>query len=276
MTLTAALALAALAPPPQATVEPGLNPRDIPAGRWMADRSDGGCAVLRRTADAPALTVAVQLGPGSGLVRILVFNAGWNRAAVRNRRRVELSLGGSPVSTPEATSGVEIAGEFGFSFAMLDPSVLDQLAASETLTVSERGRSLAELRLPSARTAARVLRDCEEATLRYWGVDVEARARLQRQPRPVKPLAGLIGYQDYPADELSKGVSGRVTARLVVGKNGRIATCTIVASAGNAALDQRSCALLSERARFEPALGPDGRPAEGTYIARVSWAAPRH
>lgn len=276
MTFVAALALVALAPPPEATVEAGLNPRDIPAGRWVADRNDGGCAVLRRTADAPALTIAVQLGPGSGLVRILVFNAGWNRAAVRNRRRVELSIGGGPVSAPETTSGVESAGEFGFSFTMLDSSVLDRLAASESLIVSERGAALVELRLPSARLAAKVLRDCEEATLRNWGVDVEARARLQRQPRPVKPLASLIGYLDYPAAELRKGVSGRVTARLAVGKDGRIATCTIAASSGNAALDQSSCALLSARARFEPALGPDGRPAEATHIARVTWAAPGH
>jgi TonB family protein len=275
MTLVTALALAALAPPAEATVEPGLSPRDIPAGRWVADRSDG-CAVLRRTADRPALTVAVQLGPGSGLVRILVFNAGWNRAAVRNRRRVELSFAGSPVSRPEWSSGVEGAGEFGFSFTMLDASVLDQLAASESLTVSERGRSLLELGLPSARLAAKTLRDCEEAALRNWGVDVEARARLQRQARPVKPLATLIGYQDYPDAELRKGVSGRVTARLVVGKDGRISTCTIVAGAGNAALDRSTCALLSARARFEPALGPDGRPAQGIHIARVAWAAPRH
>ncbi|HYE29459.1 MAG TPA: energy transducer TonB [Allosphingosinicella sp.] len=275
MTSALALALAAVAPAPEATVEPGLNLRDIPAGRWVADRSDG-CAVLRRTAGSPAQTVAVQLGPGSGLVRILVLNAGWNRAAVRNRRRVELAFGGVPVSTHDWTSGIESAGEFGFSFTMLDSSVLDRLAALESLTVSERERSLLELKLPSARLAAKVLRDCEEAALRNWGVDVEARARLQRQARPVKPLATLIRYQDYPAAELRKGISGRVTARLAVGKDGRISTCTIVASSDNAALDRQTCALLSARARFEPALGPDGLPAEGIHIARVAWAAPRH
>lgn len=276
MSLAAILLLVSPAVPPGAAVEAEIAPREIPTGRWVADRGDGQCAVLRRTTDQRPLTVAVQLGPGSGLVRILVFNAGWTRAAVRNRRRVDLSFGGGPVSAPERVSGVESAGEYGFSFAMLDPAVLDQLAASESLTVREREKPLLQLSLPSARRAVKVLRDCEEAALRALGVDVEARARLQRQPRPVEPLSSLFSYQDYPTAALSRQVSGRTTARLVIGSNGRIADCAILVSAGDATLDQRTCALLSSRARFEPALGPDGKPAEATLIARVAWSAVRH
>jgi TonB family protein len=276
MILAAALALAAHAPPANLRVEAALAPRQIPPGRWVADRNDGQCAVLRRTTDERARTIAVQFGPGSGLVRILVFDAGWNRAAVRNRRRVELSFGGGAVSSPRWVSGIESAGEYGFAFDMLDAAVLDQLAASESLTLGERGKLLLELALPSARTAVQTLRDCEDAALRIWGVDVEARARLKRQALPVEPLFRLFSYLDYPAAALSKHVSGRVTVRLVIGKNGRITTCTVVESAGDPVLDRRTCTLLSERARFEPALGPDGRPAEGTSIARVTWAAPRH
>jgi len=276
MALAATLALLALAPPADLQVEAAFAPRQIPPGRWVADRNDGHCAVLRRTTDEKARTIAVQFGPGSGLVRILVLDAGWSRAAVRNRRRVELSLGGRAVSSPRWVSGVESFGEYGFSFDMLDAAELDQLAASERLTVSERGTPLLELALPSARKAVNVLRDCEEAALRAWGVDVEARARLKRQARPLEPLFRLFSYQDYPLAALSKGVSGRATVRLVIGRNGRVATCTIVESAGDSTLDRRTCTLLSQRARFEPALGPDGLPADGSSVARVTWAAPRH
>lgn len=276
MALSTALALLALAPPTNLQVEAAFAPRQIPPGRWVADRNDGQCAVLRRSTDEKARTIAVQLGPGSGLVRILAFDAGWNRAAVRNRRRVELSFGGGAVSSPRWVSGVESFGEYGFAFDMLDAAGLDQLAASESLTVSERGKPLLELALPSAPKAVKVLRDCEEAALRAWGVDVEARARLKRQARPVEPLFRLFSYHDYPAAALSKGVSGRATVRLVIGRNGRVTTCAVVESAGDPTLDRRTCALLSDRARFEPALGPDGLPADGISIARVTWAAPRH
>ncbi len=80
----------------------------------------------------------------------------------------------------------------------------------------------------------------------------------------------------YPAAALAAGHSGTVSYRIAVGKDGRVAACSIETSSGHASLDRGTCAILKARARFVPARDVDGSAMEWDYRGSIRWElAPR-
>ncbi|WP_310533368.1 energy transducer TonB [Novosphingobium sp.] len=79
---------------------------------------------------------------------------------------------------------------------------------------------------------------------------------------------------DYPASALRERITGTVRFRAIVDTVGRVSECIIVQSAGSPALDEATCRLVRERARFTPALNTRGKPVQGTYQNAVRWVIP--
>lgn len=72
-------------------------------------------------------------------------------------------------------------------------------------------------------------------------------------------------------DAIYEQQSGTVRVALLIDEKGRIADCAILDTSGTPVLDAQTCAILKERARFKPAIGPDGKPAKDGYIQRITW-----
>jgi len=92
-------------------------------------------------------------------------------------------------------------------------------------------------------------------------------------PTPPRPLSGglrVIGGPDwsdpaiYPAAALRSDLEGPVSFELLVGRNGRPSTCTVVESSGHDALDAGTCRLAMTM-RFAPP------PEETRTRIRVVW-----
>lgn len=79
---------------------------------------------------------------------------------------------------------------------------------------------------------------------------------------------------DYPSRELRDGVEGTTHFRVVVGTDGRVATCEVTGSSGNERLDAATCRNIERRARFEPATDGNGQKVVGTYTNSVRWRIP--
>lgn len=94
--------------------------------------------------------------------------------------------------------------------------------------------------------------------------------------RPLKPLAPgrWIGPGDYPVQALREGIEGRVRVSLEVDPRGRVADCTILESSGSNVLDERTCLLLSRKARFDPPTDGEARLITGNYATAVRWTLP--
>ncbi|PLK26267.1 energy transducer TonB [Novosphingobium sp. TH158] len=95
--------------------------------------------------------------------------------------------------------------------------------------------------------------------------------------RPVRPKgnpAYWVTSVDYPAEALREEVSGVARFRLIVGTDGRVTQCEIMATSGSAALDATTCNLVTRRARFDPARDEAGNPTVGTYWNAVRWVIP--
>jgi protein TonB len=69
-------------------------------------------------------------------------------------------------------------------------------------------------------------------------------------------------------------IEGTVGYRLVIGTNGRVASCELTRPSGNKALDDATCRLIASRARFEAATDETGAKVMGTYTGSVRWEIP--
>ena len=86
--------------------------------------------------------------------------------------------------------------------------------------------------------------------------------------------ASWVSESDYPARDIREGNQGRVGFALSLGADGRVTACRVTSSSGHAGLDAATCTLVTRRARFSPATGPDGRPVAGSYSGTIRWVIP--
>jgi protein TonB len=87
---------------------------------------------------------------------------------------------------------------------------------------------------------------------------------------PLDP-GSWVTPSDYPAKAMSDRAQGNAEFRLSVDTSGRADACGILASSGSQELDVATCELILARARFKPAIGPDGKPVRFEYSSAVRW-----
>lgn len=88
------------------------------------------------------------------------------------------------------------------------------------------------------------------------------------------PLAGVFVPSDYPAAARSNGERGDVTVRLAVSRDGRVSGCRILAADASPTLVAATCAILTQRGRFVPAVDPSGAATAGFFVQHVAWRLP--
>jgi TonB family protein len=106
-------------------------------------------------------------------------------------------------------------------------------------------------------------------------------ATLAQAAAPAPParahadLAASFRAADYPAEAMRLGEEGRVGVRVQVAADGRVTGCRVTASSGSRALDEGTCRVLSERARYAPARDAAGAAVADEVAEQVQWALPR-
>ena len=86
--------------------------------------------------------------------------------------------------------------------------------------------------------------------------------------------AGWITNDDYSDRDLRRGNEGTASYRLVIGSDGRVDACEITRSTGHSTLDNATCRLIRQRARFDAAMNDRGQKVVGTYSGTVAWRIP--
>ena len=102
-------------------------------------------------------------------------------------------------------------------------------------------------------------------------------ARPLSDPVSAKPIGNpgkWVTVDDYRSSWINRELTGTARFRLEVGAGGKVDTCTITASSGHPELDKATCALVSQRARFEPAKDNTGAKVSGSYSNSVRWELP--
>lgn len=93
-------------------------------------------------------------------------------------------------------------------------------------------------------------------------------------PAPLGDPGSWATPSDYPAAALREDAEGASRFTLAVDMKGMPTACTITQTSGHAVLDERTCAVLMERARFSPARDIKGNAIGGTWSSSVRWVIP--
>lgn len=101
-----------------------------------------------------------------------------------------------------------------------------------------------------------------------------ASAMAARAPVPVGNPGAWIQSADYPAGSLASLEEGVTGFQLTVNPAGMVQACGITASSGHPLLDEATCRILRERARFHPARDSGGAAVEGRFASRLRWVLP--
>jgi TonB family protein len=96
------------------------------------------------------------------------------------------------------------------------------------------------------------------------------------KPEPLGSPGSWLTDQDYPVAANLDGTEGRVGFQLEVGVDGRVVNCIITSSSGSDILDETTCTVIKERARFKTALNKENIPIPGSYNGRVTWRIPQN
>jgi protein TonB len=85
-------------------------------------------------------------------------------------------------------------------------------------------------------------------------------------------LGGGLGRRDYRRLRAFAVPSGRAVLGLLVGPDGRVASCTVRQSSGDGPLDAALCALLQPRMQWAPARDRAGRPLTVGIVYTAVWS----
>ncbi|MFM6933305.1 MAG: TonB family protein [Novosphingobium sp.] len=118
------------------------------------------------------------------------------------------------------------------------------------------------------------MRTCMNGLVQHWGYDPQEQAKLRRAPTPLSRPETWVVSDDYPVRELSQGRSGIVQFRLDVDAAGKVERCSILSSTKSDYFQSATCAGLTKRARFAPAVNADGKPVRSFYVNAVRWLSP--
>lgn len=120
-------------------------------------------------------------------------------------------------------------------------------------------------------TVLQLLDECAADLQKVWNVWDENRDSVTLKKGPEGNIQGLFRPSDYPPAALRKSLSGTATLVLLIDEFGKVADCTITRTSGAAAIDAQSCAILSERAKFQPAIGLNGKPTKSAVSQSITW-----
>lgn len=92
---------------------------------------------------------------------------------------------------------------------------------------------------------------------------------------PVGRYADWFGPDDYPSSAARKGKEGAVKVALLVGSDGSVEACEVLAGSGTRSLDRGTCRAAVRHGHFTPARGAKGAAiASRIELPRVRWVLP--
>jgi protein TonB len=105
-------------------------------------------------------------------------------------------------------------------------------------------------------------------------VPPQSKPSLAADAAPARNWRQWITTDDYPPSLIRRDVQGVVVISVTIGTDGRVRSCLVTQSSGNRLLDDTTCRLYSQRARFTPARDADGNPAIAQRTDRYRWQIP--
>ena len=147
----------------------------------------------------------------------------------------------------------------------------DQERSVEWLDIRASRKQYVRLKLGPMDKPLAAMRGCTDELLTHWGLELGAIRGMTRAPIPASNPGSWVVSTDYPDGMLREGKQGLVHFRLMVGTDGRPTSCHVQQVTTSAEFAEAACRGLMKRAKFDPALGADGRPIAAYWRTTVNF-----
>lgn len=246
------------------------TPRE-PTGKWVVNFADSQCLATRSygSADEP-LHLVLKAPPLRGVMQVTVMREGGYTPAAQVDATIGID-GQRPLKTNLLMFGTKSSKKRFYTINM--PSAdFSRIRGAKSLTISSSGLN-ETFSVSQIESLLKVMDECVANLRQVWNIAEDGETSKVAKPATAD-LYKAVHNQDYPDVAIRQGDSGVVRFVLLIDETGRVADCTVVETSGVAVLDAQSCALLRERAKFQPAIGLDGKPAKDSYAAKFRWVMP--
>ncbi len=128
-----------------------------------------------------------------------------------------------------------------------------------------------KLMLGNMNKAVTALEKCQDKLHEKWGVNSQRQRQLQQLPAPANdPNSWLtdIEYIDTYRNNIVRRIIG---IKMDVDATGNAGECVAVLPTSSKFLNKATCKAIEKNARFNPAIGPDGKASAGTFFYRAVW-----
>lgn len=249
---------------------PGAEPSlRQPTGKWVVDFDDAQCVAWRPYGSAEhPLHLVLKAPPVGDVIQMGLMRKGSSGDPHQLEATVQID-GRPPMKLSMLTFG---AGRGKLRPYLLNISSADfaPVRGGKVLTIRSRGLD-ERLSISQFRPLLKIMDQCVADLRQVWNVtDLKGEKSLLAK-RAEGDFRTVIKPDDYPAAAIENQQSGTVRFAALINEQGRVADCTVIATSGVAALDTQTCAAIKARAKFKPAVGPDGKPAKDALIQTVNW-----
>lgn len=241
----------------------------LPTGGWVVDYADAQCSAKRQfgTAVKP-LFLIIKPSPTSNLVQLNVVRKAAGRSNARDEE-VRLALGnGEPIALRQ----LSFAGSNNFEVSQVNlPAERANLLESTTRVGWSAPGLHIDFETGNLAPVMKTLSECRDRMRVHWNIGGTNEQMRQSAVKEITPLNSLFNERDYPVGAVRRERTGLASVIVLVDEQGRPRGCMLDETSGIASLDSMTCAVIRERARFAPAIGPDGKPMRSYYRQRVRW-----
>lgn len=250
-----------------------------PTGKWIADFAETQCIAYRNygTEEKPLYLVFRNPPLGSIMQVSVMRKGGWART---DQLDASVSFDRQPPIRTNLLVYKSSKAKLQNYLVNLPLSQFQAVRTAQSIRVRSSGGLDETFALATVPGLLKIMDECVADLRTYWNISDTNHFTVPGQPPPPNPrlrqramgsLQGVFRAEDYPAMAISAGHHGSTRFVILIDEQGRVADCTVIETSGVAALDAQSCAIIEERARFQPAIGLDGKPARDAHIQRVSW-----
>lgn len=122
--------------------------------------------------------------------------------------------------------------------------------------------------------AASALQACADDLIASWGLDAEKHKALARPAIPARPTAGWIASDTVPFTDFEKLSGGNNEIRVIIDATGKAMSCHIQWPSLSAAINEKICSSVIEKAEFSPAVDQSGSPFPSYWTTSVFFLLP--
>ena len=240
-----------------------------PTDKWVLNYEDAQCNAYRNygTAKNP-LYLAFKAPPVGSVVQLMVVQDGPRMNG--EQYNIHVKVGERPSLKTNMLVYRGKKGKFRIKLINLPRSEFDAFRDADRVDITGVGQDYS-FALSDTAPLMKALDECVADLRGYYNVGVPNVPNPRLDRRPIGDLQSSFRSEDYPRSAIGQGLEGKTSVELLIDEKGNVADCSVTETSGNATIDAQSCAIISERAKFQPALDTMGKPTRSSFSQRIQW-----